>query len=87
MPPQSNRSKSESIPFDLGNHIGKTCFAYLRHKNLCSRAHICIVGGYDDYSEHGAYEFAQMKATINNYEDMVSEREENGRMEKKEKRE
>ncbi|KAL3671875.1 hypothetical protein V7S43_002543 [Phytophthora oleae] len=27
------------------------------------KARICIVGGYDDFGEEGAYEFAQMKAT------------------------
>lgn len=38
------------------------------------RARVAFVGGYDDYGEHGAYEFAQMKATINNEADMAAGR-------------
>jgi fatty acid synthase subunit alpha len=32
---------------------------------LSGKAKVCIVGGYDDFEEHGSYEFANMNATSN----------------------
>ncbi|CAH0517169.1 unnamed protein product [Peronospora belbahrii] len=39
------------------------------------KARICIVGGYDDFGEEGAYEFAQMQATSNSVEEVGMGRE------------
>ena len=36
---------------------------------LSGKAKICIVGGYDDFSEEGSYEFANMNATSNTTEE------------------
>ncbi|CAI1780489.1 hypothetical protein SEUBUCD646_0P00590 [Saccharomyces eubayanus] len=36
---------------------------------LSGKARICIVGGYDDFQEEGSYEFANMKATTNTFEE------------------
>eukprot|EP01113_Clastostelium_recurvatum_P021328 TRINITY_DN2525_c0_g1_i1.p1 TRINITY_DN2525_c0_g1~~TRINITY_DN2525_c0_g1_i1.p1 ORF type:complete len:1737 (+),score=426.62 TRINITY_DN2525_c0_g1_i1:1-5211(+) len=39
------------------------------------KAKIVLVGGYDDFSEEGSYEFAQMKATSNSEEEVKMGRE------------
>ncbi|KAI9921603.1 hypothetical protein PsorP6_002324 [Peronosclerospora sorghi] len=39
------------------------------------KARICIVGGYDDFGEEGAYEFAQMKATSDSVKETEMGRE------------
>lgn len=36
---------------------------------LSGKARICIVGGYDDFQEEGSFEFANMKATTNSFEE------------------
>jgi phosphopantetheine--protein transferase-like protein len=38
------------------------------------KAKVVLVGGYDDFSEEGSYEFAQMKATANNEDEKVKGR-------------
>ena len=38
------------------------------------KAKIVIVGGYDDYREEGAYEFAQMKATVDSKKELEKAR-------------
>uniref|UniRef100_M4BNV4 Fatty acid synthase subunit alpha n=2 Tax=Hyaloperonospora TaxID=184462 RepID=M4BNV4_HYAAE len=39
------------------------------------KARVCIVGGYDDFGEEGAYEFAQMKATSDSVKETAMGRE------------
>ncbi|CAI5714225.1 unnamed protein product [Hyaloperonospora brassicae] len=39
------------------------------------KARVCIVGGYDDFGEEGAYEFAQMKATSDSIKEIGMGRE------------
>ncbi|CEG41510.1 fatty acid synthase subunit [Plasmopara halstedii] len=39
------------------------------------KARVCIVGGYDDFGEEGAYEFAQMKATSDSVKEIGMGRE------------
>ncbi|TDH65379.1 hypothetical protein CCR75_002038 [Bremia lactucae] len=39
------------------------------------KARVCIVGGYDDFGEEGAYEFAQMKATSDSVKEVGMGRE------------
>ncbi|KAK1943247.1 Fatty acid synthase subunit alpha [Phytophthora citrophthora] len=39
------------------------------------QARVCIVGGYDDFGEESAYEFAQMKATSDSVKEMSMGRE------------
>eukprot|EP00741_Cyanophora_paradoxa_P005622 tig00000912_g5450.t1 len=42
---------------------------------LSGKAKVMLVGGYDDFAEETAYEFAQMKATVNCVEDAARGRE------------
>jgi len=42
---------------------------------LSGRARVAIVGGFDDFSREGAYEFAQMQATSNSAEETVRGRD------------